>query len=117
MSATRLGSDACKKDQDAAASRSEYDYTFFTPKYSFHESCKKKNETCHLPDSVRADIESELKQLDKKATKCGGGHAMPVGGACLADGTCSRKTGFTPARFYDRDVAWTNLKKPSGTGL
>lgn len=111
---TRIGDDACKQRVDEAQTKSEFDYTFFKSKYSYHESCLLKNQTCHLPDNVRTDIENELKKLDQKATKCG---APISGNLCLADGTCDRKTGFTPARVNDRDVVWTNLKKPEKTGL
>jgi hypothetical protein len=112
---TRIGDDACKQRADEAQTKSEFDYTFFAPKYSYHESCRLKSQTCHLPDDVRADIENELRRLDQKATKCGA--APPGTTPCLADGSCDRKSGFTPARVNDRDVAWTNLKKPDKTGL
>ncbi len=112
---TRLGYNKCKSQNDAAQTQSEFDYTFFSPKYSYHESYRAKNQSCHLPDDMLTDIENELRRLDQKASKCGG---RDVGSnTCMADGSCDRKTGFTPARLKDREIAWTNLKRPSGTGL
>lgn len=115
MSSTRLNYDNCELNQSDIQRVDVLNYHMFKPKYNHHESCKKTNNLCHLTDIKRTEIENNLMQLGQQSGKCDNMKYKPP---CDNPTNCEvSNNGFTPMRVFSRDVVWTNLKKPTNTGL
>lgn len=115
MSSTRLKDDECDIKSQQNENISQLDYHLFKPKYDHHSVCKKKNLNCNLQDKTRTEIENDLFQLNNKSSKCSEKKYQPP---CDNPTSCViNNNNFTPMRTLDRDIAWTNIKKPTSNGF
>lgn len=117
MSSTRLVYDNCELNQSDIQRVDSMNYHLFTHKYSHFNFCNYINGSgiCHLDDSKKIDVENDLYQLNTKSSKCDVNKYSPP---CKTPTNCPLpNNNFTPVRYYERNVIWTNLKKPDGNGL
>lgn len=115
MSSTRLCYDDCDIKSQQNENNSQLNYHIYKPKYDHHIVCRKKNLTCNMEDQTRTEIENDLLQLDNKSSKCSDKKYQPP---CNNPTSCDvSNNNFTPMRILDREIAWTNIKKPTTNGL
>lgn len=115
MSSTRLNCDDCDIKSQQNKNNDQLTYHIFKPKYDHHVVCEKQNLKCNMEDKTRTEIENDLLQLNNKSSKCSEKKYQPPCDnptSCVVD-----NNNFTPMRVLDRDIAWTNIKKPKTNGL
>ena len=116
MSSNKLKYDECQLNQSDIQRVDSMNYHLFQPKYSHHSFCSDgPNGTCSLSNEAKTSIENDLLQLNNRATKCSMKKYQPP---CPDAGNCEiSNNNFVPVRIYDRDISWTNIKKPETNGL
>ena len=95
--------------------KNQLNYHIFKPKYDHHIVCEKKNLKCKMEEKNRTEIENNLLQLNNKNSKCSEKKYKPP---CNNPTSCEIDNhNFTPIRVLDREIAWTNIKKPTNNGF
>lgn len=114
MSSNRLSYDDCAYTQRTGERVNPLTYQLFSSKHTLCQWCGDKHEKSksELSWTERVTIENDLLNIDRKVSKCNTEKFQPS-----ANPPEVIKSIFTPARLCDRNVVWTNLQKPTGTGL
>lgn len=115
MASNRLLYDNCAENQRTRSSVTPLDYSLYNPKWTLCDFCgKSENRRSELVFQDRVSIENELSGIDRKHSRCSSQKYQPPNPLVSE---FDSKTGFTPAIVCERDVAWTNLEKPTSSGL
>lgn len=114
MSSNRLSYDDCATTQRTNERVTPLTYQLYSNKFTLCQWCGDKHEKTksELSWAERVTIENDLLNIGRKSSRCDTQKFKPS--VIPPDTTRSI---FTPARICDRDVVWTNLEKPTGTGL
>lgn len=91
------------------------EYQLYSPKTSLCDWCgKKSGERSELQFQDRVQVENDLSGIDRKQSRCSSQKYQPP---TPLVSEFDPKMQWVPARVCERDVVWTNLTKPSDTGL
>jgi hypothetical protein len=116
-SSNRLSYDDCDYHQRNTERVAPLQYQLYGGKYLTCSWCgvKNPNLTSELPFNDRVSIESDLRNIDRKQSRCDGKKYQPP---CKEGTNCPlNNAGFINHIACERDVVWTNLVKPTGPGF
>jgi hypothetical protein len=119
MSSSRLSYDECEHANRNHERVNPLTYALYSGKYLRCDWCGKKNpdSISELPFINQVTIETDLKNIDRKTTRCSNLKYSPACNGKLESCNIATPVKFTPARVCERDVVWTNLVKPVSTGI
>ena len=116
-SSNRLIYDNCFNEQRNTERVSPLEYQLYDGKYRTCNWCGTKNTPLNseLQFNERVDIETDLFNISRKQSRCDGQKYKPP---CDNPTSCQlNNNNFVNHLVCDREVVWTNLIKPTNTGL